>query len=64
MKVTGICKDCLHRWQYGAKGQPQHLYCNLPGSSQIVKNHKLGACKFYQKANEEHMRIIRKRMGK
>ena len=61
MKVKGICKDCQHRWQLGAKGQSQHLYCNRVGSERIVKNHNMQSCPYYQKASEEQLKCIKLR---
>ena len=60
MKVKGICKDCQHRWQLGAKDQPKHLYCSRVGSEHIVKNHNMQSCPYYQSASEETMKIIKK----
>lgn len=60
MKVKGVCKDCQHRWQLGAKGQPKHLYCSRVGSEHIVKNHNMQSCPHYQKASEEHMKCIQR----
>ena len=61
MKVHGICKDCAFRGQKGAKGMPQHLYCNRPGCGRVIKNIHMKNCDYYQKANEKQMRAIRLR---
>lgn len=62
MKVKGICKDCMYRWQWGAKGQPQHLWCTK--QSRVIKNHKMQSCKDYEKTNKEQLKIIRWRASK
>ena len=60
MKIKGICKDCQHRWQLGAKDKPKHLYCNRFGGEHIVKNHNMKSCPYYQKADERTIQMIKK----
>lgn len=61
MKIKGICKDCQFRWQLGAKGKPQHLYCCRSGNEHIVKNINMQSCPHYQKASEDQMKTIKNR---
>ena len=58
MRVKGICKDCAYRWQWGMKGKPQHLYCNLPGKERIVKNTGMKDCPNYEVASKEHLKAL------
>ena len=60
MKVKGICKDCKHRWQYGAKGQAQHLWCTCNGG-RVVKNTNMKDCKYHEPADKVGLRYIRLR---
>lgn len=59
MMVTGICKDCAYRWQYGVKCQKQHLWCIK--QSRIVKNIRLKSCQFYEPATKAQIDSLRKR---
>lgn len=60
MKIKGICKDCTYRWQSGAKGQPQHLWCCYNGG-RIVKNQNMKSCPHYEAATVEEIKNIRRR---
>lgn len=59
MRVTGICRDCRYRWQMGAKGQQQHLWCCK--ESRIVKNTKMKSCSHYDRASDDEIQSKRKR---
>ena len=59
MKVSGVCKDCVYSWQYGAKNNPQHAWCCKRGG--YVKNTKMKACNDYEQASENTLKILRKR---
>ena len=61
MKIKGICKDCKHRWQLGAKGQPQHLYCSRVGSERVIKNTNMKSCPYYVRASEKEIHCIKAR---
>lgn len=62
MKIKGICRDCSYRWQYGIKGNKQHLCCSK--DSRIVKNPNMKSCPNYKKADIQTLKIHkRSRLG-
>lgn len=58
MQVKGICKDCRYRWRYGAKGLPEHLFCQK--DSRIVKNPRMKSCRKYEQADTETLKHLKK----
>lgn len=57
-----ICKNCSHRWYYGAKGQPNKQICThveLPSGWSPSKN--LKQCRGFKEVTKEQLNIIRKR---
>ena len=57
MRVKGICKDCLHRLDYGEKGKPKRLYCAIPCQGRFVKNLNMAECPHYVKMGNKEERL-------
>ena len=59
MQIKGVCRNCRYRRRYGAKGDPEHLYCIR--DDRIVKSLRMKFCSKYEKADLNTLRHFKKR---